>query len=190
MDADELATLVRTIRSLPPRAGSTAVVLIDGPSGSGKSTFAERLAVASGAAVLAVEDMYPGWDGLEAAAQRVVEDVLEPLARGEEATIRRWDWDRSVESGREPVPAAAILIIEGVGAGSVAAGAYAGLLVWLEADDEERYARAMQRDGELFAPHWERWAEQERRFYAREDTRARADLRLRTDEPGWDGAPA
>lgn len=185
MDHEELTILARTIRSLPPRAGATVVVLVDGPSGSGKSTFAARLAGAAGAAVLAVEDMYPGWDGLETAAERVVEDVLEPLSRGEEASIRRWDWERSEESGREPVPAGGILIIEGVGAGSIAASAYASLVIWLEADAAERHARAMRRDGELYAAHWERWAEQERRFFLREDTRARSDLRYRTDEPVW-----
>ena len=185
MDERELTALARRIGTLPPRAGTTTVVLIDGPSGSGKSTFAVRLAAASGASVLAVEDMYPGWDGLEVAAERVVTDVLEPLARGEAASIRRWDWERSMEAGREPVPAAELLIIEGVGSGSRAAAAYASLLIWLEADAAERYARAMRRDGELFVDHWDRWAAQERAFFAREDTRERVDLRYRTDEPMW-----
>ena len=44
-----------------------------------------------------------------------------------------------------------------------------------------RRRRALDRDGETYAPHWERWAAQERVTFARERTRARADLVLVTD---------
>ena len=74
MQAAELAALAQEVRQLEPRAGATTVVVIDGPSGSGKSTFATRLAEATGAGLLRLEDMYPGWDGLDEGAQRLVVD--------------------------------------------------------------------------------------------------------------------
>jgi hypothetical protein len=33
----------------------------------------------------------------------------------------------------------------------------------------------------MFAPHWERWAEQERQLFELEQTRERADLIILTD---------
>jgi hypothetical protein len=50
------------------------------------------------------------------------------------------------------------------------------LLVWVEAPEAERFRRAMERDGDAYRPHWDRWARQERIHFAREGTRARADV--------------
>jgi uridine kinase len=185
MQAAELAALAQEVRQLEPRAGATTVVVIDGASGSGKSTFATRLAGASGAGLLRLEDMYPGWDGLDEGAQRLVDDVLEPLSRGEQATIRRWDWLEMRELDREPLVTEPLLVIEGVGAGSRAAAPFISLLIWLEAETEERYARAIARDGELYLGHWDRWAAQEQVTFAREATRNRADRTYRTDDDAW-----
>ena len=44
-----------------------------------------------------------------------------------------------------------------------------------------RRARALSRDGETYAPHWERWAAQEDAVYRSSRPRDRADLVLRTD---------
>ena len=185
MQAAELAALAQEVRQLEPRAGATTVVVIDGPSGSGKSTFATRLAAATGAGLLRLEDMYPGWDGLDEGARRLVDDVLEPLSRGEQATIRRWDWLEMRELDREPLVTEPLLVIEGVGAGSRAAAPFISLLIWLEAETEERYARAIARDGELYLGHWDRWAAQEQVTFAREATRNRADRTYRTDDDAW-----
>ena len=185
MDAADLAALAQEVRQLQPRAGATTVVVIDGPSGSGKSMFATRLAEASGAGLLRLEDMYPGWDGLDEGAQRLVDDVLEPMSRGEQATIRRWDWLEMREREREPLMTEPLLVIEGVGAGSRVASPFTSLLIWLEAETEERYARAIARDGEVYLDHWDRWAAQERVTFAREATRDRADRSYRTDDDAW-----
>ena len=185
MQAAELAALAQEVRQLEPRAGATTVVVIDGASGSGKSTFATRLAEASGAGLLRLEDMYPGWDGLDEGAQRLVDDVLEPLSRGEQATIRRWDWLEMRELDREPLVTEPLVVIEGVGAGSRAAAPFISLLIWLEAETEERYARAIARDGELYLGHWDQWAAQEQVTFVREATRDRADRTYRTDDDAW-----
>ena len=42
-----------------------------------------------------------------------------------------------------------------------------------------RRTRALARDGETFAPHWDRWAAQEEDYLARHAPRAAADLILR-----------
>ena len=66
--------------------------------------------------------------------------------------------------------------MEGVGAGARAAATFTSVLVWLELAADLRQERALARDGDLFRPHWQRWAAQEDVLLAREQTRARADL--------------
>jgi RecA/RadA recombinase len=182
VDVPALAAFVGGLR---PRAGATRVVAIDGPSGSGKTTLAAALAAElGGAAVVHMDAIYPGWDGLEEGSARLVSDVLAPLAAGRPAAIRRWDWDRHEDGPWAPVPAAGDLIVEGAGAAPRAAAAYLSLVIWVEAGPDERRRRAIERDGDVYAPHWERWAAQERVAFVREDTRARADISVVTDPVG------
>ena len=46
----------------------------------------------------------------------------------------------------------------------------------LEAPEPVRKARALARDGDVFAPYWDRWAADDTVVHARERTRERADL--------------
>lgn len=78
------------------------------------------------------------------------------------------------------VPGTGTLVVDGAGSGALAAAPYLSGLLWLEAADEVRRTRALGRDGDLYAPHWERWASQEEDFHARDDVRARADLTIVT----------
>ena len=52
-------------------AGPNPVVLIDGPSGAGKSTLADALVAhwprPNTPQLVRMDDIYPGWDGLDAA---------------------------------------------------------------------------------------------------------------------------
>ena len=64
------------------------VVAIDGPSGAGKTTLADAVATDLDCPVVRVEDLYPGWDGLAEGVRLLVEQVLEPLCRGEVARYR------------------------------------------------------------------------------------------------------
>ncbi|MBX6384650.1 MAG: dephospho-CoA kinase [Microbispora sp.] len=175
MTPDHFA-IARWLRTRPARAGGTRVLAVEGRSGSGKSTLATAVAAALAAPVVRMDDLYDGWDGLQAGVDALLEWVLRPLGRGERARWRRYDWTRGRYAEWHEVPATGILVIEGVGCGPREAGPYLSGLVWLEAGEEIRRARALARDGEVYAPHWKRWAEQEERYYARHDVRSRADL--------------
>ncbi|WIB27348.1 ATP-binding protein [Curtobacterium sp. MCSS17_015] len=159
------------------RAGARArvVVLVDGRSGTGKTTLGNALAAALGAQVVHLDDLYPGWDGLRAAAEAVVTDVL-----GSPSGYRRWDWQADRPSGWRALDPDAALVVEGCGALSRAAAPLATVRVWLEADDAVRWDRAIGRDGAAFAREWERWAAQEEAFIAAEQPVALADLVVRT----------
>jgi anthranilate synthase component 1/para-aminobenzoate synthetase len=51
----------------------------------------------------------------------------------------------------------------------------------MEAPASVRKKRALDRDGETFAPHWDTWAAQEDAMLARERTPERADLVIGPD---------
>ena len=176
--------LAAQVREGPARAGTTRVVAIDGPAGSGKSTLAARLASLLDAPVVHMDDIYPGWDGLAAAAPLLRDWVLEPLARGRPARFRRYDWSLDTYGDWVDVPAADVLVVEGCGSGSRAVAPYLSMLLWVEAPRDIRFARGIERDGEAYRPLWERWARQEDVLFAEERTRERADYVVDAPAPG------
>lgn len=156
-------------------SGTRLVVLVDGRSGTGKTTLGDSLADRLGAQVVHLDDVYPGWDGLRAAAEAVVTDVL-----GERSGYRRWDWAISRPTEWATVDPGQPIVVEGCGALSRGSAPLASLRVWLEADDDTRWERAIGRDGESFAREWDRWAAQEAAFIAAERPAELADVVLRT----------
>ena len=171
-------------------ARDAAVLLVDGRSGSGKTSLAAALETRLRSEdlpvwTLHIEDLYPGWDGLAAGSRA----VATALADDE---FRTWDWERDrYDAAVHPLPFARPLIIEGCGAITEAnlAAARAWALrhraasssdpriasVWIEVPDARRKARALARDGDTFAPHWERWAAQEAAHASEHDPRSLAD---------------
>jgi hypothetical protein len=188
--AEAVAVVLAALRSSAPPAAGPAVVAVDGPSGAGKTDFAGALAQAlGGAPVVHMDDLYPGWDGLAAAVPLVTDEVLAPLAAGGRARYRRWDWAAGRRGEEVEVPAARVVVVEGVGCGSRAPAAHVGVLVWIDAAPEVRRARGLARDGETYRPHWQRWAVQEDALFAVEGTARRATVRLRSDAPAAADGP-
>lgn len=171
-----LSELCTHIAGLQPSAGATRVVAIDGRAGSGKTVLAHRLAPLINAPIVHMDDIYPGWDGLGDAASKLADWILEPLANGEPAAYPRYDWDHGRYGEQITVPESDVVIVEGCASGSRRAAHLLSLLAWIEAPRDVRMARGIARDGETFAPHWERWAAQEDVLYEAERTRERADL--------------
>lgn len=141
-------------------AGATRavpVVTIDGYSGSGKSTLAAALArLVNGWQVLHLDDWYPGWDGLAAGAD-IARRIAADLRAGRASSYEAWDWEHGTTGVTIRVPLAPT-IIEGCGA----IEAEADLSVWIaDPGEDERRSRALARDGQTYAPHWRRWADQD-----------------------------
>jgi uridine kinase len=179
-DPAAVRAIAAAARRAGPAAGDVVVVAVDGRSGAGKSVLATAVAAELGCPVVRLDDVYPGWDGLADGVRIVVEEVLEPLSRAEPASHPTWDWAVGRWGRRVPVPAAPTIVLEGCGALAPAAAPYAAVAVWVEAPDDVRRTRALERDGDLFAPHWDRWARQEVALYGGESPAARADLVVRT----------
>ena len=142
----------------PARATrAVPVVTIDGYSGSGKSTLAAALArLVSDWQVLHLDDWYPGWDGLAAGAD-IARRIAADLRGGRASSYEAWDWENGTTGAMTRVPLAPT-IIEGCGA----IEAVADLAVWIaDPGEDERRHRALARDGQTYAPHWQRWADQD-----------------------------
>jgi para-aminobenzoate synthetase len=176
--------LARWLAARPAHAGGTRVLAVDGRSGAGKTTLAHAVASRLGAPVLSMDDLYDGWDGLAAGVDQLVEGVLRPLARGERACWRRYDWARHRFGATVTLDPPGVLLVEGVGAGARAAGPVLSALAVVVAPVDLRRSRALARDGESFAPHWDRWARHEDRYLAEEDVTGRADVLLNGASPG------
>jgi len=159
----------------PPTLGSGRLVLVDGPAGSGKTTLADAVARLAGAPVVHTDDLLAGWDGLPGLPESL-RRLLVPLAEGRAGSAARYDWDAGRFDGEVVQEPVGLLVVEGVGSGSLPAARWATVLVWVEAPYDLRMRRGLERDGDAFAPHWERWAQAEAALFAEQDTRARADV--------------
>lgn len=159
---------------------SNPVVVIDGRAGAGKTTLSRMIAanwpVAGRPQLIALDSLYPGWDGLDAGAERALHDILRPHARGLLSTWRRWDWELGVEAEAHAVTPALGVIVEGCGALTPASARLADVRVWVESPTPSRKHRALARDGDGFRPHWDQWAKQEEKHIRRDSPQKLASV--------------
>lgn len=152
-------------------------LLIDGRSGSGKTELAAAItALWPEAQLVRMDDLYEGWDGLEAG-------TIALLAALDSGLWQRWDWATERRAEWHELDPARPLVVEGVGALTAATRLRASLALWVETDEPTRRTRALARDA-YFAEHWDAWAAQEEAFLARERPASLADAIV----PGYDVA--
>ena len=175
-----LPELAARVRAGEPRLGRTRLVCIDGPAGSGKTTLAARLEaeLEAGTAVVHMDDLFGGWT-MTGLTVRLSSGVLEPLAEGRSGSYQRYDWDTAAFLPDPlPVPVVDVLIVEGCGSSPRDFDRWTTLRIWVEAPQELRLARGIERDGAALTDEWIRWQQLEADVFEAEDTRARADLRV------------
>ncbi|MGL4339573.1 MAG: ATP-binding protein [Rhodoglobus sp.] len=147
-------------------------VLIDGRSGSGKTELARALLNGwEGAQLVRLDDLYPGWDGLDAGSVAVPNILTE-------FRWQAWNWSAGIPGQWCELDPARPVVIEGVGALSRASRPLADAAVWVELDDATRKQRALARDGSSYAQFWDRWAAQECSFIQRENPRALSSVKV------------
>ena len=167
------------------RGNQTPIVLIDGRAGSGKSTFAEKLQQQlfregeSAPRVIHMDNIYEGWEGLSLGSHYLVRFILNPLARKETASWQDWSWVRNERSSWREFSGGTPLIAEGCGALTERSNEHAYMSLWLEASEETRRQRWLERERHL--DKFDFWAAQELDFYAREKSKSLADLVIQTD---------
>ena len=176
--AEQLVALVDDGKAMP-------ILLIDGRAGSGKSTLADEVQNEffklgeSAPRVVHLDDLYPGWDGLQLGVEYLQRAILTPLSKREVAHYQIFDWESGERKEWREFSGGTPLIIEGCGAINRNSIEFADLSIWLEESEETRKQRWIGREGS--DEHWSEWAAQELDFYARERS---AELALTVLEPG------
>jgi uridine kinase len=185
---DQLALIEKIssqVLELIDRGNQTPIVLIDGRAGSGKSTFAEKLQQQlfrdgeSAPRVIHMDNIFEGWDGLALGSDYMVRFILQPLARRETASWQDWSWVKNQRSSWREFSGGTPLIVEGCGSLTERSKEHADISIWLEASEETRRERWIQRERHL--EKFDFWAAQELDFYAREKSQSLADLVIQTD---------
>ncbi|MDO9454857.1 4-amino-4-deoxy-L-arabinose transferase [Nocardioides sp.] len=127
-----------------------------------------------------MDDLYDGWSGLHAVADQL-STLLRPLAAGRPGHYRRYDWHaRAFAETVEVAPPGVdgLLVVEGVGSGSLPHADLHTLLAWVEAPADVRLRRGLERDGDDLREQWLAWQASEQAHFARDRTRDRADVLL------------
>lgn len=171
-DAD-IDALVPRITRLP---GPTRLVAVDGPGGSGKTTFADRLSSAAGGAPIVRTDDFASADNPVDWWPRLLDQVITPLARGEQSCYQRYDWSTKMLAEWHRVEPAPIVILDGVTAGRAEWAEHLSFVIWIETPRDVRLRRAVARDGPDALDDWDLWMAEEDAHYQRDPTRERADL--------------
>jgi uridine kinase len=159
------------------------LVGVDGCGGAGKTTFAARLANAAGGAPVVHTDDFASHDDALGWWPRFREQVVEPLLAGETARFRPYDWvARRTGDVEMTVPAADLVVFEGVGAIRRAWRDVLALSIWVDCPRDLRLRRGIERDGEALRGFWQWWMAAEDRYVEAEQPQRSADVVV-------DGAP-
>lgn len=145
------------------------VILIDGQSGVGKTSLSALMAEKLGATIFHLDDVYPGWGGLESGRNAVIDGVLRNLVNGRPGRVTGWDWEKSAPGGDITVTPADVIIVDGCGISTPASREMANVVIWVDCADSERRERLRRRDGESFADHQDEWDAQVRRHIGEND---------------------
>ena len=176
------------LASRAPTGPRPVVIAIDGPSCAGKSILATAVALRSGAAVVEGDDFYRNTLPRLTVPQReanvgpaVVDAVIDwerlrakallPLRAGQSATFQPYDWD--ADDGRlappKIIPAADVIIVEGVYAARPELADLVDVAVYLGVDPQVRARRYAEREND---PDWQRfWERGEAHFSGRPSSR-------------------
>jgi uridine kinase len=170
----------------PPREMGTRVVAVDGLGAAGKSTFARHLAKALGDCPVIHTDDFASWDNPLDWWPALIEQVLEPLSRGEVARFTPTQW--STDHRPEPVEVVSgeFLVLEGVSASRQEFQPYLPYAILIETSPDTRLRRGIERDGEEARPEWEAWMADEDAYRERGHGRMlAADFVLEGERDLW-----
>ena len=180
-----LDDVVADVRQRDAAGTGIRLIGVDGPSGSGKSTLAARLAARPSAPIVAVDD-FVSWSDFAGWWPRFERQVLTPLLSGADARYQARDWANdefgASLDGWKTVAWAPLVILEGVTCTRLAAANRLAYRIWVEAPEDLRLQRGLERDGTDHRQLWLTWMAEEREFFAADGSRARADLRV-TGQP-------
>jgi hypothetical protein len=125
-----------------------------------------------------MDHIYEGWEGLSAGSDYLVRFIVQPLAKRETASWQDWSWVRNQRVRWREFSGGTPLIVEGCGSLTKRSQEHALISIWLEATEEIRRVRWIEREGN--DEKFDYWAAQELVFYARETSKDLADIIIQT----------
>ncbi|MEU6019185.1 hypothetical protein ABZ826_35790 [Streptomyces sp. NPDC047515] len=183
---NDLAPLATRLRALAPSCGPVRLIAVDGHAGSGKSTFASRLAAAlGGAPVLHLDDLATH-ESFFTWVDRLREQVIRPLSRGERAHYAPYDWTARAFAAPRALEPAPVVLIEGVGAGRRALRPHLARLLWMDLAAAESWERGRRRDGPALSAFWDGWTAAEAEHFSADPSRSHADALIRQLPVGYE----
>jgi Uridine kinase len=170
------------------RNDDVLLVGIDGRGGSGKSTLARSLAqLVESSVVIEFDDFYrPSATRLALGDpdiggnfewRRLRDQVLIPRSQNKEARYQRYDWDADSMAEWHAVPAQGVVIVEGNYSTRAELRDFYDFRIWVQAPDEVRLARGVERGGENTRDRWlNEYMPEEERYLAAQEPWRFADL--------------
>jgi uridine kinase len=166
---------VAAVRAARPLPGvTTTVIAVDGFGGAGKSTLTARLTALVPSTVVHTDD-FASWDNPLDWWPRLIEQVLSPLSRNEQARYQRYDWDSRVLAEWHAIEPGGVVLLEGVSSSREKFRPFLSLSIWVDTPSEMRLQRGIARDGETMRGAWDSWMADEDEWAAREHPRSKAD---------------
>ena len=164
------------------RVNGARIIGIDGPSGAGKSMLAHRLLARIPGAQLVQIDDFVSWPDFAGWWSRFEVQVLQPILDGRDARCQVRDWANdefgTSLAGWKTLPWSPVVVVEGVTCTRRAAAGRLAYSIWVDAPEQLRLDRGVDRDGEDHRDLWLTWMREEQEFFAADETRQRADLRI------------
>lgn len=172
--------------------GKPFIIAIDGRCASGKTTFSEKLSAVLSAPVIHADDFFlqhfQRTEKRLAAAgenvdwERIKNQVLLPLSRGETAAFRKFDC-HTMSFGKEIVVLSAkVIIIEGTYCLNKNLADYYSLTVFMTVSPETQLKRIAKRNGSEGAEVFkQKWIPLEEKYFSAYDLQNRCKLVINTD---------
>lgn len=184
MSSAHLKKLLGIIKNLPSSCGYVCVIGIDGPAGSGKTTLANSLAkLLPDSFIVHMDDLYEGWnqDLLLELAERIKEEILEPIQNGLEANFKKYDWAKESFVDSVHIPKCQYLILEGVGSTNPLLTDFLAIRIWVEANPDQLLDRLIERDGLALKNQLMQWQKHETNYFSELGIKDRADFQFQAD---------
>jgi molybdenum cofactor guanylyltransferase len=198
-----VSSILKLITEPQARIGRPVVIAIDGPSCAGKSILATAVALRTGGAVVEGDDFYRTMLPKLSLAQcnqmsdaavvhavidweRFRDEALLPLRARQPATFQPYDWD--ADNGRlappKTIPAADVIILDGVYAARPELADLVDVAVYLGVDPQTRARRYLERHND---PDWVRfWERGEVHYFSAVRPPGSFDIQLDDDDVTYD----
>lgn len=159
-------------------------IAVDGHGGSDKSTFAIKLAKLLDASIIETDD-FAGIENLKNCYIPLIAKVFQPIAKGAKTLqiqpIISWDGEQAKPV--KNINVKPIMILEGVASCRKEFEPFLAYKIFIDTKKVTCIARGVKRDQEFtgikhndLKPIWQGWQEEELKFYAIDNSNAKADL--------------